>query len=270
MCGRCAGENPAGTRFCGHCGTPAAAEPVPDTDTAAAVLRTFVAGPLAARLEEGALADERRLVTALFVDLSGFSRLADRLDPEQLQEVVDPLIAMLSDVVARHGGYVDKYAGDALLALFGAPVSHEDDAARALHAALEMHDELRRAAPSDTLLSLHIGVNSGHVVARVLGHQVRMDYAVVGDAVVLAQRLESAAGSGETYVGDSTYRLTADAFDFEAVPPITVKGKVEPVPVWRLRGRRAERRPGGALIGRDAELDRVESLLRRAAGGARR
>jgi len=243
---------------------------------AAAVVRSFVASPLAERLEQGALDDERRLVTSLFADLSGFTPLADRLDPEQLQEVIDPLIAMLSDVVARHEGYVDKYAGDALLAIFGAPVSHEDDAARALQVALEMHDELRtaaRAIPLDTPLTLHIGVNSGHVVARVLGHQVRMDYAVVGDAVILAQRLESAASGGETYVGESTYRLTREDFEFEPLAPLVLKGKLEPVRAWRLLGRKAARTsagtpPTGPLIGRDGELERVERLFREAAGGS--
>ncbi|HVF14215.1 MAG TPA: adenylate/guanylate cyclase domain-containing protein [Acidimicrobiales bacterium] len=283
-CARCAGDNPAGTRFCGHCGAPesapepgelAAAAPQTKAATATAVLRSFVAGPLAERLERGALQDERRLVTSLFADLSGFTSLADRLDPEQLQEVIDPLIAMLSDVVARHEGYVDKYAGDALLAIFGAPVSHEDDAARALQVALEMHDELQNAAaslPLDSPLTLHVGVNSGHVVARVLGHQVRMDYAVVGDAVILAQRLESAASGGETYVGESTYRLTRDDFEFEALPPLTLKGKAEPVPAWRLLGRRAPRtrtggEPAGSLIGREGELRRGEALLRAAVEG---
>ncbi len=293
-CGRCGGDNPGGTRFCGHCGAPAtdaamagaAVEAVPETAseaatdaaeaaTASAVLRSFVAGPLAERLERGALEDERRLVTSLFADLSGFTPLADRLDPEQLQEVIDPLIAMLSDVVARHEGYVDKYAGDALLAIFGAPVSHEDDAARALQVALEMHDELRKAAdvlPVDTPLTLHVGVNSGHVVARVLGHQVRMDYAVVGDAVILAQRLESAASGGETYVGESTYRLTRHAFEFEALPPLTLKGKREPVPAWRLLGRRvphvrSSSEPAAPLIGRVDELHRGERLLREAVEG---
>ena len=258
VCGTCAGENPAGTRFCGHCGAAAQAT------AATEVLRSFVASPVAKRLEEGALADERRFVTALFADLSGFTPLAETLDPEQLQEVIDPVIALLADVVARHDGYVDKYAGDALLALFGAPVAHEDDAARALQAAMEMHDALRAL---EGPLSLHVGVNSGHVVARVLGHQVRMDYAVVGDAVILAQRLESAASSGETYVGESTVRLTEDQFDFEALPSVALKGKNEPVPVWRLLGRKVGRRTGRTLIGRDRELERVEGLLRRAARG---
>ena len=136
-------------RFCGHCGAPraaAAATPAPPpVETPAAdvadALRSFVADQVADRLVEagGKLPEERRLITALFADVSGFTSLADRLDPEHLLEVIDPVIAGMSSIVCRYEGYVEKFAGDALLALFGAPVSHEDDAARALLVALEMH-----------------------------------------------------------------------------------------------------------------------------------
>ena len=158
----CGGENPAGMRFCGHCGAPAPAaaaptgtrgggcpaEAPPADDAIAETLKSFVAGPVAARLMEagGKLPDERRLITSLFADVSGFTSLSERLDPEQLIEVIDPLITGLSQVVGRYEGVVDKYAGDALLALFGAPVSHEDDAERALSVALEMHTRAGTAA----------------------------------------------------------------------------------------------------------------------------
>src|SRR6187551_1191997 len=136
-CASCGGENPDGTRFCGHCGAaattstgaPAAAPPEQDSAQSGQVsdtLRSFVAGQVADRLVEagGDLPEERRLITALFADVSGFTMLADRLDPEELLEVFDPVISALSSVVGRHEGYVEKFAGDALMALFGAPVSH--------------------------------------------------------------------------------------------------------------------------------------------------
>src|ERR671937_321369 len=207
-CSACGGENPEGMRFCGHWGPPAAAAPEPqpeaDDHQVAEALRSFVAGPVAEKLVEagGALPQERRLITALFADVSGFTSLADRLDPEELLEVIDPVISELSSAVGRYGGYVEKFAGDALLALFGAPVSHEDDAERALRVAVEMHRELARISqdlPHDAELTLHVGVNSGHGIARILGSEARMDYAVLGDSVILAQRLESAAPPGETY-----------------------------------------------------------------------
>src|SRR5919204_1728445 len=270
-CSACGGENPEGMRFCGHCGaaaTVAEAQTPPEEHPVAEALRSFVAGPVAEKLVEagGALPQERRLITALFADVSGFTSLADRLDPEELLEVIDPVISELSSVVGRYGGYVEKFAGDALLALFGAPVSHEDDAERALRVALEMHGELARLAqdlPHDAELTLHVGVNSGHGIARILGSEARMDYAVLGDSVILAQRLESAAPRGETYVSEMTVRLTEEIFEFEPIGELTLKGKSAPVAAWRLVRERPERRPAlrPSLIGREEELAVVDEGL---------
>src|ERR671935_630131 len=270
VCGACAGENPEGMRFCGHCGARRtdATDSSPREPDVADALRSFVADQVADHLIEagGKLPEERRLITALFADVSGFTSLADRLDPEQLLEVIDPVISGLSSIVGRYEGYVEKFAGDALLALFGAPVTHEDDPERALRVALEMHAELERLCaelPHEAELTLHVGVNSGHGIARILGSEARVDYAVLGDSVILAQRLESAAPPGETYVSEATVRLTEPDFEFEPVGELTLKGKAEPVPAWRLVGARAQRatavRP--TLIGREAELALVDGRL---------
>ena len=237
-CGACGGENPEGMRFCGHCGAARSDAPPRQPDVTDA-LRSFVAQQVAGHLIEagGKLPEERRLITALFADVSGFTSLADRLDPEQLLEVIDPVISSLSSIVGRYEGYVEKFAGDALLALFGAPVTHEDDAERALRVALEMHAELARLCrelPHEAELTLHVGVNSGHGIARILGSEARMDYAVLGDSVILAQRLESAAPPGTTYVSEMTVRLAESHFEFEPVGELTLKGKSEPVPAWRI------------------------------------
>ena len=142
-CAACGKTNPEGSRFCGHCGV-AATPGEPATPQLTEALRSFVAAPVADRLEEegGHLQEQRRLITALFADISGFTPLADRLDPEELLEIIDPVVSALSSVVGRYEGFVEKFAGDALLALFGAPVSHDNDAARALIVALEMHRTL--------------------------------------------------------------------------------------------------------------------------------
>ena len=282
-------------RFCGYCGTaagaagtsppevaaaaapplpPPAADAPPDREAA---LTAFASDRL--HPHGAGMAEERRLITALFADLSGFTPLSERLDAEELLEVIDPIITALSDIVGRYGGYVEKFAGDALLALFGAPIAHEDDATRALEVSIEMHRTLGELqttmGPNGAGLTLHIGIASGRGIARMIGSQVRMDYAVLGDSVILAQRLESATPSGETYISASTRDLVQDRFDFERVPPLTLKGKAEPVPAWRLvaAGGRATHGIGLAgrrhapLLGRTREVARVRESLERLAGG---
>ncbi len=285
-CVSCGAENAPPMRFCGQCGSArivAVAEETPVLTAATApaptptgtdvtdALRSFVTPQVADRIaEDGAqLTEERRLVTALFADISGFTPLASRLDPEDLMEVIDPVVSMLSSIVGRYDGFVEKFAGDALLALFGAPVAHEDDAARALRVALEMHEELARLRtdlPNAENLTLHVGVNSGHGIARIIGSEVRTDYGVLGDAVILAQRLESVTPAGETYVSESTYELTRDAFEFEVVGGLTLKGKTEPVTGWRLLGEKrvgatAAGRERRRLLGRDVELAEVARAI---------
>ncbi len=255
-CASCGGTNPEGTRFCGHCGerqpVPVPAQPggLPGLD------------------------EERRNVTALFADMSGFSRLATALDPERLAEVIDPILAELAGIVERYGGHVEKFAGDALLALFGAPVTHEDDATRAQLAALDMHAAARDWAQTPGLppagLPLHIGINTGEVVARTFGSSVRLDYGVLGDAVVLAQRLQAAAPAGTTYVGRSTREITPAEFEYAPLPPVKVRGRNEPVVAFELVA--AVRRLTTAdiadeqyrpLVGRDGELAAGAALLDR-------
>jgi class 3 adenylate cyclase/tetratricopeptide (TPR) repeat protein len=247
-------------RFCGHCGAPGQS---PEAASAAAAFP--------------GLDEERRLVTALFADLSGFSRLATALDPERLAEVIDPILASLAQIVERYEGHVEKFAGDALLALFGAPVAHEDDAVRAQLAALDMHAAAAQWAATPGLppagLPLHIGINSGQVVARTFGSSVRLDYGVLGDAVVLAQRLQASAPAGQTYVGQATHQLTESEFVYESLPPVKVRGRPGPVSAWRLTGaaaRIAEGRrrldgPRRPLVGRADELAAGAAVL--SAGG---
>ena len=215
--------------------------------------------------------EERRTVTALFADLSNFSRLVATLDTEELLAVIDPVIAALSTIVDRHGGYVEKFAGDALLALFGAPVAHEDDALRAVQAACDMHAYLADTSvhPLSARLRLHVGLSTGPVVARTIGSGARTDYAVLGDAVVLAQRLQSAAGPGQTYVDAVTAALAGEHFAFDRLGPVAVKGRDEPVPVHLLTGRRLHPATAAAagLIGRDEELAMLVAALGDAASG---
>jgi class 3 adenylate cyclase/tetratricopeptide (TPR) repeat protein len=254
-CRACDGDNPAGTRFCGHCGAASAAEEQPpDADD---VIERLSRGQVPEAASTTQNRGQRRLVTAMFADISGFTALAEDLDPETVTDIVSAIISELSDVVGRYEGYVDKYAGDALLAFFGAPMSHEDDAERALACALEMHQRFDVMRPNlgnaAQALGLHIGVNSGHAIALVIGSEVRADYSVLGDAINVAQRLESQAPSGETYVGALTERLARRSFALDSIGTLELKGKAEPVPAWRLAGRREVVADEGVVVGRDEE-----------------
>ena len=227
-----------------------------------------------ARVEAGADAvEERRVVTSLFADVSGFTTLADMLEPEELHEVIAPVISGLAEIAERYEGFIAKYAGDALLVFFGAPISHEDDPERAVRVALEMHEALpsfvTQLPEGAKDLTLHIGINTGRVVAGRFGGDERSDYSILGDAVIVAQRLESVAGSGDTYVGESTYELTKGHFRYESLGEMQLKGKLRAVKAWRLLGARRSvaisgeglERPAYPLVGRDEELSTVWSVL---------
>ena len=224
----------------------------------------------------------RRTITVLFADLSGFTAMSERLDPEVMQTLQNELFEELTAAVQSFGGFVDKFIGDALLALFGAPAAHEDDPERAVRAALDMIGRTARLgerakAYAGSPLLLHVGINTGHVVAGGLGAGVTKSYSVTGDTVNTAQRLQSMAAPGEVLVGPLTYRLTRHAFSYESLGEVALKGKMGSVLVHRLkepldtpRAARGLEALGlnAPLIGRDAELARLIGSLDRACGGA--
>jgi class 3 adenylate cyclase/tetratricopeptide (TPR) repeat protein len=219
------------------------------------------------------LAEERKIVTVLFADISTSEPLGSRLDVPELRAVLGAYFGVLARAIQRHGGTIDKYIGDAVMAVFGAPVSHEDDGIRAVGAALAI---LREASGVNDALekkhgikvSIRIGINTGEVVAGLLPGEV-VAYTITGDTVNTAQRIESAAQPGEVLVSESTRDLARHAFSFEAVPPLTLKGKSQPVPAFRVirRERRAAPRDVTPLIGRDNELERLRRLVSEALAG---
>lgn len=278
-CSGCSATNVAGTRFCGFCGTRRSQDRLSD-DQLAAALTSLPDNPANARAEASPdVVEERRMVTSLFADVSGFTTLADMLEPEELHEVIAPVISGLAEIAERYEGFIAKYAGDALLVFFGAPVAHEDDAERALLVALEMHAALpsfvRELPEGAKDLTLHIGINTGRVVAGRFGGDARSDYSILGDAVIVAQRLESVSGPGDTYVGESTYELTKDRFRYESLGEMQLKGKLRAVRAWRLLGIRKAvaisgeglDRPAFPMVGREEEMTAVWSMLDRLAAG---
>ncbi|APG10551.1 adenylate/guanylate cyclase domain-containing protein [Bradyrhizobium japonicum] len=224
----------------------------------------------------------RRTITVLFADLSGFTAMSERLDPEVMQTLQNELFEELTAAVQSFGGFVDKFIGDALLALFGAPAAHEDDPERAVRAAIDMIGRTARLsertkAYAGSPLLLHVGINTGHVVAGGLGAGVSKSYSVTGDTVNTAQRLQSMAAPGEVLVGPLTHRLTRHAFSYDSLGEVSLKGKMGSVLVHRLkepldtpRAARGLDTLGlnAPLIGRDAELARLIGSLDRACGGA--
>jgi adenylate cyclase len=223
---------------------------------------------------------DRRPVTVLFADLTGFTSLSERLDPEDVRSLQSELYDELRAALARFGGFMEKYVGDAVMAVFGAPVAHEDDPERALRAAIEMHERVAVVSTGwerrlGRALTLHIGVNTGRVVAGTLGSQDGA-YAVTGDTVNTTARLQSAAAPGETLVSRATYLLTHHVFAFEPRGTVALKGKVEPVPVYRLIGIAEHPRSArgleahglnAPLVGRDSELAQMLDTFRLALEG---
>jgi len=228
------------------------------------------------------MASDRRIVTVLFADLCGFTALSERLDPEDVRVFQNRLFSTLTAAIDRYGGFVEKYVGDAVMAVFGAPIAHEDDPERALRAALAMRDAvpglLDAGLPglAGTGLQLHIGVHTGPVVAGTLGSDKRAAYAVTGDTVNTAARLQTAAEPGEILVSAATHALVQHAFAFVPRHEVRARGKSEAMHVYRLQGTLSEiriarglHRHGLAapLLGRGLELGALHAALARATRG---
>lgn len=244
-CPSCETVNPAAARFCMACGSPLGA-------------------PVAERVQ----AQERRVVTILFVDLVGFTERSDRADPEDVRRTLVPFHARVKEDIERYGGTLDKFIGDAVMGVFGAPVSHEDDPARAVRAALRILDSIGDLAQADPNLAVRVAVHTGEAVV-TFGQGPQVGEAVTGDVVNTASRMQSVAPRNAVVIGPATHRLTRGLFDFEELPAATVKGKAEPLLIWRVVGERIpsdgeESRP--PLVGRRHEL----ALLREVFAGVER
>ncbi len=245
-CPSCGDENADKARFCQNCATPLGEAEAP-------------------------AADVRKVVTIVFADVTGSTALGERLDPEALRSVMGRYFDEMAAVIESHGGTVEKFIGDAVMAVFGIPRLHEDDAVRAVRAAVGMRDAL--ASLNTDLerehgegLAARIGVNTGEVVA---GDPSAGQRLVTGDAVNVAARLEQAAAPGEILLGEPTFRLVKDAVEVEPVDALALKGKQERVPAFRLLDVSAgvaghERHLDSPMVGRAKELSLLEHALERA------
>jgi class 3 adenylate cyclase/tetratricopeptide (TPR) repeat protein len=251
-CPKCHSENPVGFRFCGACGQPLGE-----------------AGDPGNFFEPES---ERRHVTVLFTDLTGYTAMCERLDPEDVQEVMSRIFGEIAQVATKYEGFIEKFVGDAAMALFGVPRAHEDDPVRAIKAALEIHGLVEALSPQVRAmgcrpLSMHTGINTGLVVTG--GVDARKGATgVTGDTINLASRLSGMGKAGEILVGPYTYRMAEGYFDFEPLEPTAVEGKTEPVRIYRVLSRKDQpskihRLTGlrAELIGRKAEMAQLSEAV---------
>jgi class 3 adenylate cyclase/tetratricopeptide (TPR) repeat protein len=246
VCPSCGRQNPEGFRFCGFC---------------------------TASLDQAAppAAEERKVISVLFCDLVGFTASSDEADPEDVRARMRPYHARLRHEIERYGGTVEKFVGDAVMAVFGAPVAHEDDAERAVRAGLRILEAMDDLNERDAALGLRvrIGINTGEAVV-ALGVSPEHGGGIVADVVNTAARLQSAAPVGGIVVGELTVRATKEVFEYEALEPVSVKGKAEPVPLWRARAARGRfgtdiiRAHAAPMVGRELEQTLLQGTYERA------
>src|SRR5262245_46953128 len=260
-------------------GAPGAAAP---GETPAPAPRTYTPSYLAEKIltSRSALEGERKQVTVLFADLKGSMELLADRDPEEARQLLDPVLERMMAAVHRYEGTVNQVMGDGIMALFGAPIAHEDHAVRACYAALAMQhavaryaEEVRRQQGLDVLM--RVGLNSGEVVVRAIGNDLHMDYTAVGQTTHLAARMEQLARPGTTFITAYTLRLVEGLVRVTALGPIPVKGLPEPVEVYELIGASTLRgrfqagvvRGLTRFVGRDQELATVQHALAHAGAG---
>ncbi len=280
-CATCGESNPAGSRFCNSCGARLAADDAASPPRFASP-GAYTPRHLADRIltSRTALEGERKQVTVLFVDIKGSMELLAERDPEEARKLLDPVLERMMEAVHRYEGTVNQVMGDGIMALFGAPLAHEDHAVRACYAALRMQDAIRRYTEElrrtqGIEVQARAGLNSGDVLVRTIGSDLRMDYTAVGQTTHLAARMEQLALPGTIRLTAETLRLAEGFVQVKPLGPIPMKGVAEPVEVFELLGAAAVRtrlqaaraRGFTRFVGRDAEMEQIRQAAEQAKGG---
>jgi len=303
QCPRCRHENPPGMKFCGECAAPLAstcpscgaanppehkfcgqcAAPLRTTPTANSVApESYIPKHLAEKIlnSKAALEGERKQVTVLFADLKGSMELLADRDPEEARKILDPVLERMMEAVHRYEGTVNQVMGDGIMALFGAPLAHEDHAVRACYAALRMQESLKRYT-EDTRraqgvkVQIRVGLNSGEVVVRAIGSDLRMDYTAVGQTTHLAARMEQLADPGAIVITPETLALAEGYVEVKSLGLVPVKGLASALEVYEVTGagpvrtrlQATARRGVTRFVGRDAEVEQLRNAWDRAAAG---
>jgi class 3 adenylate cyclase/tetratricopeptide (TPR) repeat protein len=276
-CSSCGFGNPPGFRFCGSCATPLQSQERPSRD-----LRSYTPRHLAEKIlvSRGAIEGERKQVTVLFADIERSMELAEQVDAEEWHRLLDRFFAILAEGIHRFEGTINQFTGDGIMALFGAPIAHEDHARRACYAALHLSEVLRRYGEElkrthGLGFSVRMGLNSGEVVVGSIGDDLRMDYTAQGHMVGLAARMEQLAGPDRIYLTEHTATLVSGFFSLRGLGRFELKGVREPIRVYELEGLgpirtrlEASRARGfSRFVGRDEEMKVLEAALARALEG---
>ena len=258
-CPKCQHENPEDAKFCQECGN-----------------RLFGASKT---VKTSSIPEaERKRVTALFSDLSGYTSMTEKLDPEEVKEITGRIFNGVKAVVSKYEGFIEKFVGDGVLALFGVPRAHEDDPVRAIRAAREIHAIVEAFSPSYEIkigrpLSMHSGINTGLVVTADVNSE-KGTHGVTGEAINVAARLSDLAKAGDILVGPNTYRASQTHFTFQPLKPTKVKGKSEHIPIYKVLSEKAatarvsqEMQVSSEMVGRDQELAKLELHILKAVNG---
>ena len=240
-CPNCSVKIPFGRKFCGECGfklTEPSQAPAVDYSEPQSYTPKFLADKILTT--RSSIEGERKLVTVLFADVANYTSMSEKLDPEEVHQIMDGCFKILMDEIHRYEGTINQFTGDGVMALFGAPVAHEDHAQRACHAALSIQRAIAEYGKDlknnrGVEFKMRIGLNSGPVIVGSIGDDLRMDYTAVGDTTNLAARMESMAKPGTILGTGNTHKLTRDFFEFEPLGKVQVKGKEEPVETYELK-----------------------------------
>jgi class 3 adenylate cyclase len=282
ICPRCAQPNPPGSRFCNECGRPIDVAAAPAPAPRFTVPETHIPKHLAEKIltSKSTLEGERKQVTVLFADLKGSMELLADRDPEEARRLLDPILERMMEAVHRYEGTVNQVMGDGIMALFGAPVAHEDHAVRACYAALQMQEAVSRYAKEvrraeGIPLQIRVGLNSGEVVVRAIGSDLHMDYTAVGQTTHLAARMEQLAPPGSILISADIKNLAEGYVQVKPLGLLSVKGLEAPIDVYEIIGvmpvrsrmEAAAARGLSRFVGREAELETLRQALERARAG---
>ncbi|UCF84670.1 MAG: AAA family ATPase [Desulfobacteraceae bacterium] len=282
ICVECGIANRHGSQFCKECGYDLTKPPKPssiDYSKPQSYTPKFLADKILTT--RSTMEGERKLVTVLFADVANYTAMAEKLDPEEVHQIMDECFKILMDEIHKYEGTINQFTGDGVMALFGAPVTHEDHAKRACHAALLIQKALnsfRERLKQDfgVEFMMRIGLNSGPVIVGSIGHDLRMDYTAIGDTTNLAARIQQTAKPGEIYISQETRNLIQDYFQIDPVGEIPLKGKAELQSLYCLiaerRGVRTRFEAGLAqgvteLVGRHDEMETLLAQVKRANNG---